>query len=148
MEWENIQPHLPLTNEVSHGAKGTVLFRKPWAPEWKNTLIKILLQQPNESTDNEAGKMPASPENSLYKCLCHRAILTRDSWEEKKKKKKVFYGIKQVQRPRLKGTNNKTREILDYNISRRESPHSGTSKASYLIIRCRNAVSYRKQKEE
>ena len=147
MEWENIQPHLPLTNEVSHGAKGMVLFRKPWAPKRKNTLIKILLQQPNESTDNEAGKMPASPENSLDKCLCHRAIPTRDSWEEKKKNN-VFYGIKQVQRPRLKGNKNNTREILDYNISRRESPSSGTSKASYLIIRWRNAVGYRKQKEE
>lgn len=79
------------TTSPSHGAKGTVLFRQPWAPEWKNTLIKILLQQPNESTDNEAGKMPASPENSLGKCLCHRAILTRDSWEEKKKKVFLWY---------------------------------------------------------
>lgn len=66
----------------------------------------------------------------------------------KEKKKKIFYGIKQVQRPILKGNNNNTREILDYNISRRESPSSGNSKASYLIIRWKNAVGYRRQKEE
>ena len=50
-----------------------------YTSDYKLTIKGANQDQPNESTDNEAGKMPASPENSLYKCLCHRAILTRDS---------------------------------------------------------------------
>lgn len=77
----------PIPDEHAHRVKGEVLCRNQWALEWKNTLIKILFQQPNEFTDNETEKRPASPEISLDKLLCQRAILARDSWEREEKKK-------------------------------------------------------------